>query len=200
MPQRMPQRRAFLLGASAALLPAPLLAQAMMQQGVVQPTNVVDALAAAGNYDNFIEMISRAGLVETLRGAGPFTLLAPNNVAMARMPNSLREMQDPSTGGSGAQRQDPDRVRLLAFGNMHIIEGRYPMQMMLGRSMQARTRNGNTVEFNGAQGNAIQARIVGESGFGVGGINIPLAPITLGSQEIICSNGIVLPISEPLIQ
>lgn len=200
MPQRMPQRRAFLLGASAALLPAPLLAQAMMQQGVVQPTNVVDALAAAGNYDNFIEMISRAGLVETLRGAGPFTLLAPNNVAMARMPNSLREMLDPSTGGSGAQRQDPDRVRLLAFGNMHIIEGRYPMQMMLGRSMQARTRNGNTVEFNGAQGNAIQARIVGESGFGVGGINIPLAPITLGSQEIICSNGIVLPISEPLIQ
>lgn len=200
MPQRMPQRRAFLLGASAALLPAPLLAQAMMQQGVVQPTNVVDALAAAGNYDNFIEMISRAGLVETLRGAGPFTLLAPNNVAMARMPNSLREMLDPSTGGSGAQRQDPDRVRLLAFGNMHIIEGRYPMQMMLGRSMQARTRNGNTVEFNGAQGNAIQARIVGESGFGVGGINIPLAPITLGSQEIICSNGIVLPISQPLIQ
>lgn len=200
MAQYMTQRRIFLLGATAALLPAPLFAQAVIQQGVVQPTNVVDALAAAGNYDNFIEMISRAGLVDTLRNAGPFTLLAPNNAAMARMPNSLREMLDPSTGGSGAQRQDPDRVRLLAFGNMHIIEGRYPMQMMLGRSIQARTRNGNTVEFNGAQGNLVQARIVGDSGFGVGGINVLPRPITLGSQEIICSNGIVLPISEPLIQ
>ncbi len=200
MTQAMTQRRSFLLGASAALLPAPLLAQAVVQQGVVQPTNVVDALAAAGNYDNFIEMLSRAGLVDTLRSAGPFTLLAPNNAAMARMPNSLREMLDPSTGGSGAQRQDPDRVRLVAFGNMHIIEGRYPMQMMLGRAMQVRTRNGNTVEFNGAQGNLVQARIVGDSGFGVGGLNIPRGPITLASQEIICSNGIVLPISEPLIQ
>lgn len=196
----MPQRRSFLLGASAALLPAPLLAQAVVQQGLVQPTNVVDAPAAAGNCDNFIEMLSRAGHVDTLRSAGPFTLLAPNNAAMARMPNSLREMRDPSTGGSGAQRQDPDRVRLLAFGNMHIIEGRYPMELMQGRTLQARTRNGNVVEFNGAQGRAVQARIVGDSGFGVGGINIPLAPITLGAREIICSNGIVLPISEPLIQ
>lgn len=195
----MPQRRLFLLGAAAALLPAPLFAQGVVP-GLVQPTNVVDALAAAGNYDNFIEMISRAGLVETLRGAGPYTLLAPNNVAMARMPNALREMLDPSTGGSGAQRQDPDRVRLLAFGNMHIIEGRYPMEMMLGRTTQVRTRNGNQVEFTGGQGNVVQARIVGDSGFGVGGINIPLSPITLGSREIICSNGIVLPISEPLIQ
>ncbi len=196
----MPQRRSFLLGASAALLPAPLLAQAVVQQGLVQPTNVVDALAAAGNCDNFLEVLSRAGHVDTLRSAGPFTLLAPNNAAMARMPNSLREMRDPSTGGSGAQRQDPDRVRLLAFGNMHIIEGRYPMELMQGRTLQARTRNGNVVEFNGAQGRAVQARIVGDSGFGVGGINIPLAPITLGAREIICSNGIVLPISEPLIQ
>ena len=65
----MPQRRFFLLGA-AALLPAPLFAQGVVP-GIVQPTNVVDALAAAGNYDNFIEMLSRAGLVETLRGAGP---------------------------------------------------------------------------------------------------------------------------------
>jgi uncharacterized surface protein with fasciclin (FAS1) repeats len=199
----MPQRRTFLLGATAALLPAPLFAQAVMQQGMVQPTNVVDALAAAGNYDNFIEMLSRAGAVDTLRGAGPFTLLAPNNAAMQRMPNALREMLVPSTGGTGSSGDNSagvDVIRLGAFVNMHIIEGRYPMQMMLGRAMQARTRNGNTVEFNGAQGNAVQARIVGDSGFGVGGINVPLSPITLGGQEIICSNGIVLPISEPLIQ
>lgn len=195
----MPQRRTFLLGACATLLPLPLWAQSSAPR-LIQNTNVVDALAAAGNYDNFIELVSRAGAVDTLRGAGPFTILAPNNVAMARMPNSLREMLDPSTGGSGAQAQSPDRLRLGAFVNMHIIEGRYSMSELMGRVTQVKTRNGNQVEFNGTQGNVIQAKIVGDSGFGVGGLNIQLTPVTLGGQETICSNGVLLPISEPLIQ
>lgn len=195
----MPQRRQFLMGACATLLPLPLLAQTTMPS-LVQTTNVVDALAAAGNYDNFIELVGRAGAVDTLRGAGPFTVLAPNNAAMQKMPNALREMLDPSTGGSGAQGQSPDRLRLGAFVNMHIIEGRYSLRDLMGRVTQVKTRNGNQVEFNGMQGNVVQAKIVGDSGFGVGGLNVLLTPVTLGGPETICSNGILLPISEPLIQ
>jgi hypothetical protein len=81
-----------------------------------------------------------------------------------------------------------------------IIEGRYSLRELLGRVTQVKTRNGNQVEFNGTQGNVIQAKIVGDSGFGVGGLNVLLTPVTLGSPETICSNGILLPISEPLIQ
>ncbi len=195
----MTERRVFLLGACATLLPLPLLAQTTAPS-LVQTTNVVDALAAAGKYDNFIELVSRAGAVDTLRGAGPFTVLAPDNTAMQKMPNALREMLDPSTGGSGAQRQDPDRLRLNAFVNMHIIEGRYTLGELLGRVTQVKTRNGNQVEFNGTQGNVIEAKIVGDSGFGVGGLNVRLVPVTLGGPETICSNGLLLPISEPLIQ
>lgn len=195
----MTQRRQFLLGATATLLATPALAQ-LAAPSLVQTTNVVDALAAAGRYDNFIELVSRAGAVDTLRGAGPFTVLSPDNVAMQKMPNALREMLDPSTGGSGAQRQDPDRVRLAAFVNMHIIEGRYTLGELMGRVTQVKTRNGNQVEFNGMQGNAIVAKIVGDSGFGVGGLNIRLTPVTLSGPETICSNGVLLPISEPLIQ
>jgi hypothetical protein len=119
---------------------------------------------------------------------------------MQKMPNSLREMLDPSTGGSGAQRQDPDRVRLAAFVNMHIIEGRYALADMMGRVTQVKTRNGNQVEFDGTRGNAVVAEIVGDSGFGIGGLNVLLTPVTLSGPETICSNGILLPISEPLIQ
>lgn len=193
----MTLRRHFLLGACAAALPLPALAQVA---SVVQQTNVIDALAAAGNYDNFIELISRAGVVDTLRGAGPFTLLAPNNAAMARMPNSLREMIDPSTGGSNQQRQDPDRVRLIAFANMHIIEGRHTAADLMGRTVTARTRNGNMVEINSMQAGNTVFRIVGDSGFGVGGITVRTTPVTMVGPEILCSNGVVLPISEPLIQ
>jgi uncharacterized surface protein with fasciclin (FAS1) repeats len=195
----MTQRRQFLLGACASLVAAPALAQ-LATPSLVQTTNVVDALAAAGNYDNFIELVARAGAVDTLRGAGPFTVLSPNNIAMQKMPNALREMLDPSTGGSGAQGQSPDRLRLGAFVNMHIIEGRYTLAELLGRVTQVKTRNGNQVEFNGMQGQVIQAKIVGDSGFGVGGLNVRLTPATLGGPETICSNGVLLPISEPLIQ
>lgn len=193
----MPQRRTFLLGACASLLP--LAAQGVVQRQS-QNTNVADTLAAAGNYHKFIQLVARAGLVDTLRGAGRFTVLAPNNVAMARMPNSLREMLDPGTGGSGAQAQSPDRLRLGAFVNMHIIECRYSMSDLLGRVTQLKTRNGNQVEFNGLQGNVIVAKIVGDSGFGVGGLNIRITPVTLVGPEAVCSNGILRPISEPLIQ
>ncbi|MBX9751101.1 MAG: fasciclin domain-containing protein [Roseococcus sp.] len=198
----MTQRRTFMLGACASLLPLPLLAQTFAPTAI-QTTNVVDALAAAGNYDDFIELLSRAGAVDTLRGAGPFTLLAPNNRAMQRMPNALREMLAPSTGGSGSSGDTTpgtDFVRLGAFVNMHIIQGRYSLVDMMGRVTQLRTRNGNQIEFDGMRGDVVQAKIVGDSGFGVGGLNVSLAPITLAQREILCSNGIVLPISEPLIQ
>jgi len=193
----MTLRRNFLLGACAVALPLPALAQVA---SLVQQRNVIDTLAAAGNYNNFIEIVSRAGLVETLKGAGPFTLLAPNNAAMARMPNSLREMIDPSTGGSGQQRQDPDRVRLLAFVNMHIINGRFGAADLAGRTVTARTHNGNTVEINSMQAGNTAFRIVGDSGFGVGGITVRTTPVTMVGPEILASNGVVLPISEPLIQ
>ena len=191
----MTQRRQFILGACATLLPLPLLAQTTVPQ-----TNVIDALAGAGKYDNFIELARQAGAVETLRGAGPFTVFAPDNAAMQRMPNSLREDIAPSTGGSGAQRQDGDRVRLIAFVNMHIVEGRYGMAELANRVTVMRTRNGNMVEVNAMQPNNITLKIVGDSGFGVGGVNLGVSPVVLTGPEILCSNGVVLPISEPLIQ
>lgn len=170
------------------------------QAVVVQQTNVIDALAAAGNYDSFIELVGRAGAVDILRGAGPFTLLAPNNAAMALLPTTLREALNPTgTTGSNDERQNIDPVRLPAFVNMHIIQGSYGSTELSGRTTQMRTRNGNLVEVNGADPQNLQLRIVGDSGFGVGGLTVAPRTTTVASP-ILCSNGIVLPISAPLIQ
>lgn len=199
----MLQRRPFLLGACAAMMPVPLLAPSPRaqapRQSIIQPTNVIDALAATGNYDSFIEFARRAGSVELLRGAGPFTLLALNNSAMDRMPISLREQLAPSTGGTGNS-AGVDVVRLAAFMNMHIIEGRHTLADLMDSTRALRTRNGNMVEFRSSPGQPMTARIVGDSGFGVGGLNVQLRDAVIAQGEILASNGVVLPINEPLIQ
>jgi len=202
----MTLRRQFLMGATAALLPLPLMAQSnapvVRGQTTIPQTNVIDALAAAGNYDDFIELARRSGAVETLRGPGPFTLLALDNTAMAKLPASIREMIAPSTGGgsSSGGNMGNDPVRLAAFINMHIIPGSYSTSQLMGRVTTLRTRNGNSVEINATEGRNMVVKIVGDSGFGVGGVTVPTQPNMLAPQEILCSNGIVHSVSAPVIQ
>ncbi|MDB5412060.1 MAG: beta-Ig-H3/fasciclin [Rubritepida sp.] len=201
----MTNRRVFLLGACAAVLPLPLLAQSnapmVTGSGTTMPqTNVIDALAGASSFNSFIELARVAGAVELLRGAGPFTLFAPNDSAMNSLPNSLREMLNPTGGGNPNNRQDPDMLRLMAFVNMHIVEGRYTRDDFAGRTLTLRTRNGNMLEIETQPGMQPTAKIVGDNGFGAGGVNVMFRPTVLELPQIICSNGVVMPISVPMIQ
>ncbi len=203
----MTSRRHILLGAAAAAaLPLPLLAQTTLNApvvtggSVIQQTNVIDSLAAAGGFDSFIELARQSGAVEVLRGAGPFTLFAPTDAAIDLLPISLREQMAPSTGGSGAQRQDADRVRLQAFVDMHIVQGRYTVADFAERKVNLQTRNGNTLEVYSPVGGQMQIRLVGNSGFGAGGTSYYPNPAMLAGPQILASNGIVLPVGQPLIQ
>jgi uncharacterized surface protein with fasciclin (FAS1) repeats len=201
----MTSRRHILIGAIAASLPLPLRAQTTMNAplvtggSVVPQTNVIDALAAAGGFNSFLEYAGLAGAVTTLRGAGPFTLFALPDPAVDMIPAALRENLAPSTGGSGTQRQQGDQVRLQALINMHVVEGRYTLADFAERTVQLRTRNGNTLQVASAAGGQLQITLVGDSGFGVGGANA-YPPANLAGPQILASNGIVLPVSRPLIQ
>ena len=203
----MIQSRRALLGAAATLFAVPALAQTatsnmpvMSGQTQARMTNVIDALAAAGNFDAFLEYVSRAGMVEQLRGAGPFTLLAPTNAAMERLPASLRESLNPNAVNPQGSSNSPDRVRLQAFVNMHIVEGRYTLAQLANTTTRMRTRNGNAIEVVSQAGQAYNTRIIGDSGFGVGGVNAELRPTRFIVPEIMATNGVVLPIDVPLIQ
>lgn len=206
----MTSRRHILLGAAAAALPLPLFAQTMATPptmnapvvaggSVVPQTNVIDSLAAAGGFNSFLEYARMAGAVETLRGAGPFTLFALADPAVDMIPIALRENMAPSTGGSGPQRQQGDEVRLQAFINMHIVGGRYTTADFAERAVQLRTRNGNVLQVTSQGGGQLQIQLVGDSGFGVGGVNA-YPPATLAGPQILASNGVVLPVNRPLIQ
>lgn len=48
--------------------------------------DIVDTAVAAGNFKTLTAALTAAGLVETLKGAGPFTVFAPTDEAFAKLP------------------------------------------------------------------------------------------------------------------
>ena len=51
-----------------------------------QNRDVVDTAVSAGNFKTLAAALQAAGLVETLKGAGPFTVFAPTDEAFAKLP------------------------------------------------------------------------------------------------------------------
>ena len=48
--------------------------------------DIVDTAVAAGNFKTLAAALQTAGLVETLKGKGPFTVFAPTDEAFAKIP------------------------------------------------------------------------------------------------------------------
>ena len=51
-----------------------------------EPMDIVDTAAADGRFSTLVAAVQAAGLVETLKGAGPFTVFAPTDEAFAKLP------------------------------------------------------------------------------------------------------------------
>ncbi len=60
--------------------------------------DIVETAVAAGSFTTLIEALEKAGLVDTLRGSGPFTVFAPTDEAFAKLPEGLLDdlLADPT--------------------------------------------------------------------------------------------------------
>ena len=53
-----------------------------------QAADIVDTALAAGNFKTLVTALKAAGLVDTLKGPGPFTVFAPTDDAFAKIPKA----------------------------------------------------------------------------------------------------------------
>jgi len=53
--------------------------------------DIVDTAVAAGSFKTLVTAVKAAGLVDTLKGEGPFTVFAPNDDAFAKLPKGTIE-------------------------------------------------------------------------------------------------------------
>ncbi len=67
-----------------------LLLASMLAFGLTsaQAKDIVDTAVAAGNFNTLAAALQAAGLVDTLKGKGPFTVFAPTDAAFAKIPKA----------------------------------------------------------------------------------------------------------------
>jgi uncharacterized surface protein with fasciclin (FAS1) repeats len=89
--------RAVCLSVASALLMA--LYAALPASAQTADKDLIGALTACSQCDQFVGLIQTAGLTDTLHGAGPYTVWAPTNAALSGLPASTmqRMRQDPTT-------------------------------------------------------------------------------------------------------
>lgn len=77
--------------------------------------DIVENAIRASNVTTLVAAVKAAGLVETLQGAGPFTVFAPTNDAFAKLPE-----------GTVATLLKPEnKAKLVDILTYHVVAGRY---------------------------------------------------------------------------
>ena len=93
------------------------------------PVSVADTLAAAPELSTLSSLVVKAGLTDTLKGTGPFTVFAPTNAAFAKVP--AKTMDDLA--------KDPEKLKAVL--TYHVVPGKV---------MAGDVKNGNVKTVNGS--------------------------------------------------
>ncbi|MFC5578394.1 fasciclin domain-containing protein [Lysobacter niabensis] len=95
--------------------------------------NLLDTAAANGSFKTFGKAIERAGMSDTLRGAGPFTVFAPTDAAFDKLPaGKLETLFKPE-----------NKEELVSLLNYHVVSGR-KLVADIGKWQTAKTVNGQS--------------------------------------------------------
>jgi uncharacterized surface protein with fasciclin (FAS1) repeats len=120
--------------AFAAVAATPTLAQ-MKEQTVtvggapMYPSkNIIQNAVNSKDHTTLVAAVKAAGLVETLQGAGPFTVFAPTNAAFAKLP----------AGTVDSLLKPEAKEKLVAVLTYHVLPGRYSIKDLWDASNKAK--------------------------------------------------------------
>jgi uncharacterized surface protein with fasciclin (FAS1) repeats len=109
-------------------------ATAFAMPAFAQDKDIVDTAVAAGSFNTLAAALTAAGLVETLKGPGPFTVFAPTDAAFAALPaGTVEDLLKPE-----------NKDKLVAILTYHVVPGKV-MSTDLTEGMKAKTVNGAEV-------------------------------------------------------
>jgi uncharacterized surface protein with fasciclin (FAS1) repeats len=192
-------RRGFLalgsLAAGSLAAPAALRAQSL--------TNIADTMAGDTRFTRFLDIITRATLVEDFKEAGPITVFAPVDQAFLNAPAGILQdlLQIGQSRGGQTGGDASERNRWVALINYHVVPGVFEPSQISGADRRLRTKNGADIQISGSPGsmqisNPAPAQQVG--GFGAFGAQANATPASVLGQPTRATNGIIYPINQIL--
>ncbi len=125
-------------------------------------SDIVDTAVANGKFTTLVAAVKAAGLVDTLKGAGPFTVFAPSDEAFAKLPKgTVEDLLKPE-----------NKAKLAAILTYHVIPGKVMAADIKGKKMGVKTVQGGEV--------AVDA---------TGDVKINDAKVT--AADVVTSNGVI---------
>ena len=153
--------------AAALMLAVPLAVTA----NLARAADVVDTAVAAGSFKTLVAAVQAAGLVDTLKGRGPFTVFAPTDAAFAALPagtvDSLLKPENKST--------------LVAILTYHVVPGRIMAADVVGKRTLPITVERQALTVDGTSGT----------------VKVDAAAVT--KADIVADNGVIHVIDKVLI-
>ncbi len=117
---------------AVALVGAVVLAPVSARAQAMAEKDIVETAVAAGTFNTLAKALTVAGLVETLKGTGPFTVFAPTDAAFAKIPPAA------------LQALLADKAKLTAVLTYHVVAGSVMAAQVVGLS-EAATVQGSKV-------------------------------------------------------
>ncbi|WP_235945541.1 fasciclin domain-containing protein [Thermaurantiacus tibetensis] len=104
--------------------------------------DIVETAVAAGQFKTLAAALGAAGLVDTLKGPGPFTVFAPTDDAFAKLPaGTVETLLKPE-----------NRAQLTAILTYHVVPGQTMSSALAGKTLEVATVNGAKVRIDGTNG------------------------------------------------
>lgn len=132
--------------------------------------DIVDTAVGAGNFTTLVAAVQAAGLVDTLKGEGPFTVFAPTDEAFAALPaGTVEDLLKPE-----------NKDKLASILTYHVVAGKV-MSGDLTEGMMAPSVQGG------------ELTITLEGGAKVNGANVTTADIEATNGVIHVIDAVILP-------
>ena len=138
------------------------LVLSMGSTGRAQGKDIVDTAVGAGQFKTLAAALGAAGLVDTLKGTGPFTVFAPTDAAFAKLPAGTVEML----------LKPENKAKLTAILTYHVVAGKV-MAADVVKVTSAKT----------VQGGSVAVKVTG------GKVTIDAANVV--TTDIAASNGVI---------
>ena len=140
----------------------------------VMAQDIVDTAVKAGNFKTLVAAVQAAGLVDTLKGPGPFTVFAPTNAAFDALPaGTVDKLLKPD--------MKADLTRILTC---HVVPGKLDAAA-LSEQIAA---GGGSATLNTVQGEALIAKAAG-NGISLTDAKGNVASVT--TADVYQSNGVI---------